>query len=177
VVSRATSTATTFSAQAASDDGENQPAERSDAARRATLKILQNFEAEEEFVLERWRYVHLPPRYAHDGAAATTDDTTAADCMTHLLAARLRGTNCLSVPSLRFPQCVDEQDGQDATPEQAKSSKLVHRPSSDATSCPAEVSPNAITGLCAEGVADMFGDPLALAQFREYRRSLKAMFV
>ena len=31
------------------------------------LKILQNFEAEQEFVLEAGDMLYLPPRYAHEG--------------------------------------------------------------------------------------------------------------
>ncbi|PUE44093.1 cupin domain-containing protein [Limnohabitans sp. Hippo3] len=39
------------------------------------LKILQNFEAEEEFVLNPGDMLYLPPKYAHDGVAA-------GECMT-----------------------------------------------------------------------------------------------
>jgi 50S ribosomal protein L16 3-hydroxylase len=41
----------------------------------APLKILQHFEAEEEFVLEPGDMLYLPPRYAHDGIAE-------GECMT-----------------------------------------------------------------------------------------------
>lgn len=40
------------------------------------LKILANFEAEEEFVLEPGDMLYLPPRYAHDGVAV-------GECMTY----------------------------------------------------------------------------------------------
>jgi 50S ribosomal protein L16 3-hydroxylase len=39
------------------------------------LKILQNFEAEEEFVLNPGDMLYLPPKYAHDGVAV-------GECMT-----------------------------------------------------------------------------------------------
>jgi 50S ribosomal protein L16 3-hydroxylase len=39
------------------------------------LKILQNFEAEEEFVLNPGDMLYLPPQYAHDGVAV-------GECMT-----------------------------------------------------------------------------------------------
>ena len=39
------------------------------------LKILQNFEAEEEFVLNPGDMLYLPPKYAHDGVAQ-------GECMT-----------------------------------------------------------------------------------------------
>jgi 50S ribosomal protein L16 3-hydroxylase len=39
------------------------------------LKILQNFEAEEEFVLDPGDMLYLPPKYAHDGVAV-------GECMT-----------------------------------------------------------------------------------------------
>jgi 50S ribosomal protein L16 3-hydroxylase len=41
----------------------------------APLKILQNFEAEEEFVLNPGDMLYLPPKYAHDGVAE-------GECMT-----------------------------------------------------------------------------------------------
>lgn len=49
------------------------------------LKILQNFEFEEEFVLEAGDMLYLPPRYAHDGVAQAYKDLggQAQDCMTY----------------------------------------------------------------------------------------------
>ena len=40
------------------------------------LKILANFEPEEEFVLEPGDMLYLPPKYAHDGIAD-------GECMTY----------------------------------------------------------------------------------------------
>ena len=45
------------------------------------LKILANFEAEEEFVLEPGDMLYLPPHYAHDGVAI-------GDCMTYSIGFR-----------------------------------------------------------------------------------------
>ncbi len=45
------------------------------------LKILANFEPEEEFVLEPGDMLYLPPRYAHDGIAE-------GDCMTYSIGFR-----------------------------------------------------------------------------------------
>jgi 50S ribosomal protein L16 3-hydroxylase len=47
----------------------------------APLKILQNFEPEEEFVLEPGDMLYLPPRYAHDGVAE-------GECMTYSIGFR-----------------------------------------------------------------------------------------
>ena len=49
------------------------------------LKILQNFELEEEFVLQAGDMLYLPPRYAHDGVAEACvgHDGKAQDCMTY----------------------------------------------------------------------------------------------
>ena len=41
------------------------------------LKILQNFEPEQEFVLEAGDMLYLPPRYAHDGLAEPAPAPTA----------------------------------------------------------------------------------------------------
>lgn len=45
------------------------------------LKILQNFEPEQEFVLEPGDMLYLPPRYAHDGVAM-------GECMTYSIGFR-----------------------------------------------------------------------------------------
>ena len=45
------------------------------------LKILDNFEAEEEYVLEPGDMLYLPPRYAHDGVAE-------GECMTYSIGFR-----------------------------------------------------------------------------------------
>ncbi|MET4579327.1 50S ribosomal protein L16 3-hydroxylase [Ottowia thiooxydans] len=46
------------------------------------LKILSNFEPEEEYVLEPGDMLYLPPRWAHDGVAV------GADCMTYSIGFR-----------------------------------------------------------------------------------------
>ena len=45
------------------------------------LKILANFEPEEEFVLEPGDMLYLPPKYAHDGIAE-------GECMTYSIGFR-----------------------------------------------------------------------------------------
>ena len=49
------------------------------------LKILQNFEPTEEFVLDAGDMLYLPPRYAHEGIAEAAVDLNgkAQDCMTY----------------------------------------------------------------------------------------------
>ena len=63
----------------------------------APLKLLQNFEAEEEWLLEPGDMLYLPPRWAHDGVAVGGDCMTcsvgfrapAADDLAHELLQRL----------------------------------------------------------------------------------------
>ena len=54
------------------------------------LKILANFEAEEEFVLEPGDMLYLPPRYAHDGVAE-------GECMTYSIVFRSPALHVLVV--------------------------------------------------------------------------------
>lgn len=58
------------------------------------LKILQNFEPEQTFVLEPGDMLYLPPRYAHDGVAET------GDCMTYSIGLRAPAENDLAADLL-----------------------------------------------------------------------------
>jgi len=53
------------------------------------LKILANFEPEQEFVLEAGDMLYLPPRYAHDGVAL-------GECMTYSIGFRAPGAGELA---------------------------------------------------------------------------------
>ena len=53
------------------------------------LKILQNFQAEQEFVLHAGDMLYLPPRYAHDGVAVEAEQgEPTAPCMTYSIGFR-----------------------------------------------------------------------------------------
>ncbi len=62
------------------------------------LKILKNFEPEQEFVLEAGDMLYLPPRYAHDGLAEPCigADGKAQDCMTYSIGFRAPGRSELA---------------------------------------------------------------------------------
>jgi 50S ribosomal protein L16 3-hydroxylase len=59
------------------------------------LKILANFEAEEEFVLEPGDMLYLPPHYAHDGVAE-------GECMTYSIGFRSPSFQELGESFLQF---------------------------------------------------------------------------
>ena len=58
------------------------------------LKILENFEPEQTFVLEPGDMLYLPPRYAHDGVAET------GDCMTYSIGLRAPAASDLAADLL-----------------------------------------------------------------------------
>jgi 50S ribosomal protein L16 3-hydroxylase len=77
------------------------------------LKILANFEPEQEFVLEPGDMLYLPPRYAHDGIAE-------GDCMTYSIGFRAPAKDELAREIL---QRVADHTGDEAEPEIYKDPK------------------------------------------------------
>lgn len=70
------------------------------------LKILANFEAQQEFVLEPGDMLYLPPRYAHDGVAV------GGDCMTYSIGFRAPRKGELAQELLqRLAESADEAVG------------------------------------------------------------------
>ena len=70
------------------------------------LKILANFEAQQEFVLEPGDMLYLPPRYAHDGVAV------GGDCMTYSIGFRAPRKSELAQELLqRLAESADEAVG------------------------------------------------------------------
>ncbi|MDO8385041.1 MAG: cupin domain-containing protein [Polaromonas sp.] len=122
------------------------------------LKILQNFEAEEEFVLEAGDMLYLPPRYAHDGLAepCTGADGKAQDCMTYSIGFRAPGRSELAGEML---QRLADFDG-DATA--GAQQQLYTDRSQPATPTPAAV-PSGLLEFAREALHDALKDPLALA--------------
>lgn len=121
------------------------------------LKILQNFEPEEEFVLEAGDMLYLPPRYAHDGVAeaAKQNDGKAADCMTYSIGFRAPGHSELAAELLQRLAEFSEDD-REAAP------RLYRDPDQAATATPAAL-PADLTAFAGQALQDALRDPLALA--------------
>ncbi|MCU6433290.1 cupin domain-containing protein [Undibacterium sp. Jales W-56] len=74
------------------------------------LKILRNFKAEQEFVLEPGDMLYLPPQYAHDGAAI-------GECMTYSIGFRAPSYQELGESFLQFMSDSIDLPGRYADPE------------------------------------------------------------
>jgi 50S ribosomal protein L16 3-hydroxylase len=123
------------------------------------LKILQNFDYTEEFVLEAGDMLYLPPRYAHDGVA---QDCAGADgkpeaCMTYSIGFRAPGQAEIAGALLQrlAEYCSDDGEAL-ATP------RIYKDPLQPATANPAALPP-ALTDFARASVAAALKDPLALA--------------
>ena len=123
------------------------------------LKILQNFDYTEEFVLEAGDMLYLPPRYAHDGVAqaCTGADGKPEACMTYSIGFRAPGQAEIAGALLQrlAEYCSDDGDAL-ATP------KIYKDPRQPATANPAALPP-ALTDFARASVAAALKDPLALA--------------
>ena len=120
------------------------------------LKILENFEPEEEFVLEAGDMLYLPPRYAHDGTAVALVDANgkAVDCMTYSIGFRAPSENELAAEVLhKLGEFVEDA---------AAAPKLYRDPSQAATPAPAEI-PETLTDFARAALAKALADPLAVA--------------
>lgn len=131
------------------------------------LKILQNFEPEQEFVLEAGDMLYLPPRYAHDGIAeaAVSGDGKAADCMTYSIGFRSPGRSELAVELLQRLAEFSEDDGEadaQAGRSGSKAPDMYRDPGQDATATPAAL-PAELAAFAGKAVQDALKDPLALA--------------
>ena len=131
------------------------------------LKILQNFEPEQEFVLEAGDMLYLPPRYAHDGVAeaAAPGDGKAADCMTYSIGFRSPGRGELAAELLQRLAEFSEDDRQADAPagrRAAKAPEIYRDPGQDATANPAAL-PAELAAFASQAVQDALKDPLALA--------------
>ena len=130
------------------------------------LKILKNFEADEEFVLEAGDMLYLPPRYAHDGIAEATNDLPAADCMTYSIGFRAPARDELAAELLhRLADFnVNEAgDGEGSADKSVKSSPSLYKdPRQPATMHPAQL-PNSLLAFAQKAVANALKDPLTLA--------------
>ena len=132
------------------------------------LKILQNFEADEEFVLEAGDMLYLPPRYAHDGIAETCigPDGKTADCMTYSIGFRSPAQSELASELLHrlaemgedaAESCADEEGSRPSRPQ-----RMYRDPAQPATETPAAL-PAGLADFAGQAVLQALKDPLALA--------------
>jgi len=122
------------------------------------LKILQNFEPEQEFVLEPGDMLYLPPRYAHDGIAD-------GECMTYSIGFRAPGQDELVREML--VRLAEQADA-------ASAPRLYRDPRQLATSASAAIPPE-LTDFARQAIRKALDDPRALAQaLGEYLSEPKA---
>lgn len=107
------------------------------------LKILVDFEPEEEYVLEPGDMLYLPPRWAHDGVAE------GAGCMTYSVGFRVPQRAALA---RELVQRMAETFGDETLYRDAEQA---------ATACPAEL-PVALQAFARDALARMLAQPLAL---------------
>ena len=122
------------------------------------LKILANFEPEEEFVLEPGDMLYLPPKYAHDGIAL-------GDCMTYSIGFRSPSRGEIAQELL---QRIADQ-AQDTA-----GSTLYKDPRQVAVESPAEI-PADMLFFAQDAMARALDDPLIMARaLGEYLTEPKA---
>lgn len=139
------------------------------------LKILQNFEPEEEFVLEAGDMLYLPPRYAHDGVAEAALDASGkvADCMTYSIGFRAPAEKELAAELLHRLAEFSEDDPEQTIDGNARQPRLYRDPRQAATATPAAL-PEGLTEFASKAVQQALKDPLALAcALGEYMTELK----
>ena len=126
------------------------------------LKILQNFEPDEEFVLDAGDMLYLPPRYAHDGVAEpfAGADGKAQDCMTYSIGFKAPSRSGLASELLHRLADFGEDDAQNSKPRTAK--RMYSDPKQDATPNPAAL-PTGLIDFAKDAVLAALKDPLAIA--------------
>ena len=110
------------------------------------LKILANFEAEQEWLLEPGDMLYLPPGWAHDGVAE-------GECMTCSIGFRAAGRDELGREVLQ--RLLDGADVEQRGP-------LYRDPQLAATDAPGRI-PDALQAFAEVAVARLLADPKALA--------------
>ena len=126
------------------------------------LKILQNFEPVDEFVLEAGDMLYLPPRYAHDGVAeeCVGPDGKAQDCMTYSIGFKAPVAQELAAELLHRLAEFSE-DALEAS--SLKRPPTIYRDAAQAaTSTPAQL-PNSLVTFAQESMRNALKDPLALS--------------
>lgn len=130
------------------------------------LKILQNFEPQEEFVLEAGDMLYLPPRYAHDGTAQPCigPDGKAQDCMTYSIGFKAPVAQELAAELLHrlaefSEDALEASSSKQTKPKQTQ--KFYRDGAQVATSTPAQL-PDSLVTFGQKAIQDALSDPLAL---------------
>ena len=120
----------------------------------APLKILANFEPEQEFLLEPGDMLYLPPGWAHDGVAQ-------GECMTCSIGFRASGRDELAREVLQ--RMLDGADAErDTENDEDHRGPLYRDPKLEATLEPGRI-PSGLTAFATDAVARLLADPQALA--------------
>ncbi len=126
------------------------------------LKILQNFEPEDEFVLHAGDMLYLPPRYAHDGVAEAAVDANgkAVDCMTYSIGFKSPERQELAAELLHRLAEFNEDELEADPAGQAQN----HYRDAQQTATPSPAFlPEALAEFARDAVARAVKDPLAIA--------------
>ena len=110
------------------------------------LKVLAEFEPEQEFVLEPGDMLYLPPRYAHDGVAE-------GECMTYSIG--FRAPARAGIAQELLSRLADDAGDDEGTPQ------LYRDPSQPALAQPGEI-PQALQAFARDALERAFSEPLAL---------------
>ena len=143
------------------------------------LKILQNFAAEEEFVLEAGDMLYLPPRYAHEGVAEVAVDGNGKvlDCMTYSIGFRAPAKRELAAELLHRLAEFSEDDEDAPVGVSGRGGRAPQRyrdPEQLATTTPGAV-PEGLAAFATQAVLEALRDPLAVAcALGEYMTELKS---
>jgi 50S ribosomal protein L16 3-hydroxylase len=122
------------------------------------LKILKNFSAEQDYVLDPGDMLYLPPGYAHDGIAI-------GECQTYSIGFRAPAQGELARELL---QRIADEAAEDAP------ARLYRDPTQPATDSPAAI-PAALADFARQALAAALKDPAALARaLGEYLTEPKA---
>ena len=120
------------------------------------LKILRDFQPQQEMVLHAGDMLYLPPRYAHDGVAVASADGSDDACMTYSIGFRAPARQELA--SALLTRLADR-----AQDELADLAPMLYRdPSQQATHAPAAV-PTALLDFAGRALERALRDPRALA--------------
>jgi 50S ribosomal protein L16 3-hydroxylase len=125
------------------------------------LKILQNFDPEESFVLEAGDMLYLPPGYAHDGIAQASvgQDGKAQDCMTYSIGFKAPVAQELAAELLH--RMAEFSEDALAALSSERPANIYRDAGQAATATPAQL-PSSLVSFAQKAMHDALKDPLAL---------------
>ena len=131
------------------------------------LKILQNFEVEQEFVLEAGDMLYLPPGYAHDGVAeaCAVPGRKADDCMTYSIGFKAPSQKDMTIELLHKLAEFTEDDDEDGRADLVASSKAakMYRDSAQAATATPALVPTALAAFAENAVRHALKNPKTIA--------------